>query len=253
MRGNGKLRSRSVKGVFVGLGLPLGSLAYLVRLDTRVIRTSDVTFTELQAFVQVSDPLPTVSTLQPSTACIRSAHELESVPSLHDVPYDPVGLAAPVPCISEHESPVSVPPAEVESVCSHGASVQTDNGLSMPVHAQPECTDELHDCVLSFTPTSKSDSPDQVQLNQPAPYPAPSPDVTVPPPRHPAAVPLLFPTNLPPLPPTPPDTRATDALSDLLNSPAPELDVPSDAVPTGADWFQSNDAQFFASNVQVSG
>ena len=42
-------------------------------------------------------------------------------------------------------------------VLLYGATVHTDNGLSMPVHAQPEGADDLHDYVhprvLSFTPT----------------------------------------------------------------------------------------------------
>ena len=132
--------------------------------------------------------------------------------------------------------------------------MHTDTGLSMPVHAQPDVADDLHDHVdprrvLSFTPTCESDSPDQVQLTQPAPYPALSPDVTVPLAHDPLAEPFSFPTHLPPLPPTPPDTPATDSLSELLNSPSPELDVPLDAVPAGANCFESSEPQFFPSDV----
>ena len=58
MRSPGKLALRSVKGRFVGLGMPLGSPAYLVQLDNRVIQTSDVTFTELQSLAHVSGELP---------------------------------------------------------------------------------------------------------------------------------------------------------------------------------------------------
>lgn len=266
MRGNGKLQSRSVRGIFVGLGLPLGSSAYLVHLGTRVIRTSDVTFTELQSFLRdtSSSPTglsPTVSTMQPSTSCTRPTRELEDVPFLCAVPHDPVGLAASSPFISEGELPVSVPTAVTESVCSHeGAHAQT--GLSMPAHVRPDDADDLQDRVdprrvLSFTPMCDSDSPDQVPLAQPAPYSALSPGVTVPLAHDSFAEPFSFPTNLPPLPPTPPDTPAdvSDSLSALLDSPAPELLQPvpeplSSLAPVQvSNWFQPSGAQFFPSDV----
>ena len=44
IRSSGKLPTCSVKSVFIGLGLPHGSPANLVQLDT-----SDVTFTELHS------------------------------------------------------------------------------------------------------------------------------------------------------------------------------------------------------------
>ena len=40
MRDRGKLAERSVKGVFVGLGLPLENPAYLIKLPNRVIHSS---------------------------------------------------------------------------------------------------------------------------------------------------------------------------------------------------------------------
>ena len=67
MRDRGKLAVRSVKGVFVGLGLPLENPAYLIQLENRVIQTSDVTFSNDMPGVASVTVQGTTSTVAPAT------------------------------------------------------------------------------------------------------------------------------------------------------------------------------------------
>ena len=133
MRTSGKLALRRVKGRFIGLGMPLGSPAYLVQLDNRVIQTSDVTFTELQSLAHVSgelpldtEPLSSHPVTAPSSHFRESSFVEQIVPVLSAGPVFPADSALPGDCVgsgactSEQESPVSFSPMSCESVGSVG-------------------------------------------------------------------------------------------------------------------------------------
>ena len=114
MREKGKLADRSVRGVFIGLGLPIETNAYRIQLPTRIIQTGDVTFCETMSSI------PTA--FQPST------HE----PSTHFVTQEEIVLfgvcagdfafpvRAAVPGISVQESPLMHADDGFESICDTG-------------------------------------------------------------------------------------------------------------------------------------
>ena len=129
MREKGKLADRSVRGVYIGLGLPIETNAYRIQLPTRIIQTSDVTFCETMSSIP--------------TAAQTNTHE----PSTHSVMQEEIVLPgvctsgftfparAAVPGISMQESPLANADDGLESIGSADTDCVSPVTSSMSTHS----------------------------------------------------------------------------------------------------------------------
>ena len=106
MRERGKLAERSVKGTFVGLGLPLENPAYLIQLPNRVIQTSDVTFGDEMCLTGVTgNVVKTTQVHDVDQAVSQLVQEEQTLPGCVTGSFSFPSVA--VPGVSMQESPLS--------------------------------------------------------------------------------------------------------------------------------------------------
>ena len=123
MRERGKLAERSVKGTFVGLGLPLENPAYLIQLPTRIIQSSDVTFGD-EAGPQLRSTVVQEQVVQGVQVATTVVREEQILPfSVPDFSFPRVS----VPGLSTQESPLS---GGAAGTCESTGSAGQSSGTS---------------------------------------------------------------------------------------------------------------------------
>ena len=132
MREKGKLADRSVRGVFIGLGLPIETNAYRIQLPTRIIQTSDVTFCDTLASIPTAAQ---TNVHEPCTNTPETVMQEEIVlPGLCTSAFTFPARAA-VPGVSMQEPPLSYADDGVESTGSADTDCESPVDTSRSPHS----------------------------------------------------------------------------------------------------------------------